>query len=290
MKLYNFNQGRLGNSIFRFFANVVIIKIYSDVNIKSQIINHKSDYDCVMTDDWFCALSQAVFDIDNNEKYEQNPYDDINKNKYLTKYTNIDSNTKIYFCGYFQLDKIYVKFKKDIIDYILNNQIILKTDRHENYNAIDLLNIKHNKKYNIVIHLRLEDFILISHVINPIYLKNLLTNLKIENNEEIFCFVVNKPKTELEHKYIKYFTNKFDNIVIESNDVLVDFAIMRDAKILVCSHSTLSWASVILSSTIETLYMPMNGHTLQNLHTNTIMYDCQTCSESDLKNILENNV
>ena len=68
-----------------------------------------------------------------------------------------------------------------------------------------------NKKYNIVIHLRLEDFIEISHVINPISIKKIIDSLVSEYPNETFCFVLNTPKTEIERKYINYLTENLSN-------------------------------------------------------------------------------
>ena len=55
---------------------------------------------------------------------------------------------------------------------------------------------------------------------------------------------------------MKFFTQKYSNIIIESNDVLTDFTIMKNAKILVCSCSTLSWAAALLSTVIEKAFDP----------------------------------
>ena len=97
-----------------------------------------------------------------------------------TPIRNINKNAVLHFDGYFQHDKIYTLFKQQIVEFIKNHpEIILTTDHNEKYKAIDLVNfdIISNKKYNIVIHLRLEDFIEISHVINPISIKKIIDGL-----------------------------------------------------------------------------------------------------------------
>jgi hypothetical protein len=104
---------------------------------------------------------------------------------------------------------------------------------------------------------------------------------------------LNKPTTELEIKYVQFFTSKYSNIVIESNDVITDYTIMKNAKILVCSCSTLSWAASLLSTTLEKVYVPnysqVNGshQTFKKPIENTVLYDIQTCNISDLNNILQ---
>jgi hypothetical protein len=104
--------------------------------------------------------------------------------------------------------------------------------------------------------------------------------------------VLNKPKTELEFRYIDFFKKKYSNIVFESNDILTDFTIMKNSDILVCSCSTLSWASVILSTSLSRIYVPnynqVNGphQTFKTPITNTILYDIETCNINELNNLL----
>ena len=141
-------------------------------------------------------------------------------------------------------------------------------------------------------HLRLEDFIEISLVIDPNYIKNVIDKIIKEYNNETICFVVNKPKTELEFKYINFFTKKYNNIVIESNDVVTDYTIMRESRVLVCSCSTLSWAAAILSNSIEKVYMPdykkIEGshQTCKQPTLNTELYEINTCTVVELNEIL----
>jgi len=275
MKIYNYNKGRLGNSIFRLFANIIFCIVY---DINSQIYNNN-----------YCQPNIVI-----NDLYFINFYNNI-VNKRLIQ--NIDKNSIILFDGYFQHDKIYTIFKKQIINFIKNHpEIILSTDHDENYKAIYLVNFNISKQYNIVVHLRLEDFIEISHVINPNSLKKILYDIRNEYPEEEICFVLNNPKTELERKYINYLIKDLNNTKIESNDVITDFTIMRKSKLLVCSCSTLSWAASFLSETVEKVYMP-NYNNPDRIHEtfkqpilNTILYDFEKCSSKDLLEIFNNNL
>ena len=177
MLIYNHNQGRLGNSIFRLFANIIFCIVY---DINSQIFNNSNCRpSIVINDTYFINFSNNII----NKKLIQ----------------NINKNAVLYFDGFFQHDKIYVLFKPQIINFIKNHpEIILTTDRHENYKAIDLVNLNISNKYEIVVHLRLEDFIEISHVINPISIKKIIDNLVSEYPNETICFVLNSPKIEIE--------------------------------------------------------------------------------------------
>jgi hypothetical protein len=272
MLIYNNNQGRLGNSIFRFFANIIFCIVY---DINSQIFNNSNCRPSIVINDAsFINFSNNII------------------NKRLIQ--NLNKNETILFDGYFQHDKIYTIFKNQIINFIKTRpEIILSTDHNENYRAIDMVNFNISKQYNIVVHLRLEDFIEISHVINPNSLKKILYEIRNDYVDEEICLVLNKPKTDLERKYIDYITKDLNNIKIESNDVITDFTIMRKSKILVCSCSTLSWAASFLSETVEKVYMP-NYNNPDRIHEtfkqpiqNTILYDFEKCSSEELIKIFK---
>lgn len=271
MILYNHNKGRLGNSLFRLFANIVFAHVYKT---NAQINNFIGPANFCISDDDFIIWMNNV--LNNNV---------IN---------NVNINSSFLFDGFYQHDKIYVKYKNEIINFITNNpNLIIKTDREDSYKVIDFINYSIPQKYNVVVHLRLEDFILISQVINPNCIKNIIDELILDYPNEKICFVLNKPKTELEIKYIQFFTNKYSNIVIESNDVVTDYTIMKNAKVLVCSCSTLSWAASLLSNTLEKVYIPnynqVNGshQTFKKPIENTILYEIQTCNINELDIILK---
>jgi hypothetical protein len=272
MLICNYNKGRLGNSIFRLFANIIFCINY-DVN--STIINNCNYIPNIIIDDaYFIHFSNNILNKCNDNE-------------------NIYKNYVLLFDGYFQHDNIYKIYKQQIIDFIkVHPEIILTTDRNENYRAIDLVNYEISKNYNIVVHLRLEDFIEISHVINPSNIKKLIDDIVLDYPNETICFVLNEPKTEMENKYVKYLTSNLTNYTIESNDVITDFTIMRNSKILVCSCSTLSWAASFLSESLEKVYMP-NYNNPDRIHEtfkqpiqNTILYDFEKCSNEKLLDIL----
>ena len=272
MFIYNHNKGRVGNSLFRLFANIVFCinydinsHIFSEINYNNNLI---------ITENYFINFMNKLI---------TNSYSQLDK---------IDLNSKILFDGYYQHDAIFLKYKQEIINYILSHpELIIKTDRNNSYKAIDFINYKINKKYNIVIHLRLEDFIDISQAIDPNSIKNVIDKINKEYNYQTICIVVNKPTKELENKYINFFTKQYNNIIVESNDVITDYTIMRESNILVCSCSTLSWAAAILSNSLHKVYMPNyknNGsnQTCKYPHPNTELYEINTCNINELKSIL----
>jgi len=138
--------------------------------------------------------------------------------------------------------------------------------------------------YDIVIHIRLEDFIENGEFIscdNILKLLNNITPFFFTNNKT--AIVVNKPKSSFELNYIenikKWFNDNNISINIESNDILTDFHIMKEANKLICSNSTLSWCAALLSDNIDTCYMPdytirtdRTHQTLKYPIKNTILY------------------
>lgn len=272
MKVYDSKLGRLGNAIFRYFASSLFCILY---DAKRTYSNNEQSF--IFNDDMFIDWMEKV----NN---------DIIPN--LPDYNFI-------FYGFYQHDKIFIKFKNEILLWMNTNQYdLVYTDGNENlinnynypsisYTIGDLVNIPNNLKlHDIVLHLRLEDFITINQVIHPNSIKKLIELLNIKN----FCIVVNKPKTELEQLYLNYITKDY-NVFIQSGSVIEDFHIIKNSKILICSCSTLCWSASLLSTTLETVYFP-NKKIREKHQTfckpidNTIYYDYDECSKTELENLL----
>ncbi len=233
--------GRLGNAIFRYLACSLFSIKY---NLKYKV---KSRYNSVISDQTFLDW----IDLD-----KKNMLLDINKKKnYL-------------FNGYYQCDMIYRKYKKDLLDYISKNQDhYVLTDgvnpgdgNYEKFYLKDIVNTpkNFNKFYDFVLHIRLGDKVSYGITLSIDGIKNLIKNLNIPQNS---CIVMNKAKNDFEKNFkneLETFINDKNNIAIniESNDILNDFHIMKNAKTLVCSVSTISWCAALLSDTIVKCYMP----------------------------------
>jgi len=274
MKVYDCKLGRLGNAIFRYFASTLFCIIY-----KAQKTYNQGECNQIFSDDNFINWSTSVL---NNVIPE------------------INLNNSYMFYGFYQHDQIFVKYKKELKNWIITHPTeLLYTDGNDeyityfkynqtSYKSLQLLvNPYPLKLYDIVVHLRLEDFIENQDVIHPKSLKNVLDGLNCKD----ICLVVNKPKTNLEQKYINYF-KKFYNITIESNSVIEDYHIMKNSKILICSCSTLSWIAAFLSDRIETVYFPDYDNnriheTFKKPIDNTILYPFTKCSQSDLEIFLD---
>jgi hypothetical protein len=262
MQIYNNPQGRLGNSIFRYFASIVFGSRY-DVNF--EIVDIPPINPIVINDEYFV---EWLF-LSNNPP-------------------RIDSTNNYIFIGYFQHD--YSSFKEIIQNYIITHpNDKLWTDGNTpycnnfNYPATYYLSqqlLKHSTytpQYDIVVHLRLEDSIEGNRTMDPNSIKQIIE--KLDPTSKI-CFVVNQPTKELEYQYIDSLKQSYGNTIIESNDPITDFHIMKNAKILIASLSTLSWVAGQMNNSLTKFYFP-NIKTHRNLICesiqtpipNTIVYD-----------------
>jgi len=252
-------KGRLGNALFRYFAIVLLLRYnthltYGGINIHRQKVMLLGD----------------------------NLYKDIISNNCF-ELTNIDNN--LLFNGYYQLQEI-ANYRDKLKLFLQDNQEhIIYNYPHEEFKIGDIINKPVNlSRYDIVLHIRLEDFVNNQEFINCECIINLLNNLTTDfftnNNTAI---VLNKPKTSFELNYIEQIKTWFDtnniSINIESNDILTDFHIMKEAKKLICSNSTISWCAALLSDNIDICYMPdykirtdRTHQTLKYPIKNTVLY------------------
>ena len=233
-------KGRLGNAIFRYLACSIMCLFYDGTYV---INNNNNSIDC--SDELFNQIGDKIL-----------------KNEILPI-----SNASINMDCYYQHCGIYTKFKKEIQCFIRNNpEHYVLTDginagdnNCEKFFMMDILNTPKifNKKYKNVLHIRLEDF-----VINNAYLpKEKITKLLEQiNTIENICIVCKKPTTNFENEHIDFIIgflkNKNIQSIIESNDILTDYYIMKEAELLICSNSTISWCAAFFSENLKKCYIP----------------------------------
>lgn len=253
--------GRIGNAIFRYLASVLLI-------IKS---NYKYNY------------------IDSNKLLI--PFK-IVRNPDFVRYVNdpnIIPNLNLVMGDFYQIENVYTECKSNIIDYINNHKFehTIKSQLDNGTVTYYLHQFIDNQTcinmYDIVIHIRLDDFVTINEHIPIQKLIDLMEKIEFNINHKI-GLVFDQIKTNFEKIYIDQLTNWFSNrhlsVSIENNDVITDFHIMKNARILICSRSTLSWCAAYLSTNIEKCYMPnypiLRKRPYQTFKTpiqNTILYD-----------------
>jgi GR25 family glycosyltransferase involved in LPS biosynthesis len=178
------------------------------------------------------------------------------KNKKL-EYFNIKMD------GFFQFGHIYLQYKSQILNYMNQHKFshYIQTDTNRRFLLRELLDDIHllpEKHYDIVIHIRLGDFIGRPDYIELKYYLSLFQTIDWSNKRICLLF---DPTTKTGdcifiEECMHWFEERGIHISIESNSLLVDFNIMKQAKILVCSMSTLAWTAAYLSTTIQQCYMP----------------------------------
>ena len=312
MKVSSGTRGRLGNAIFRYLASALYCILYKAEKIQYNTSHIRiSDTDLTDFITWkkqvesgyvpiisskhtlYCKLYEA-------EKTQCNtgditPCKYISDTDFITWKTQVESghipiisSIHYHFNDFYQHDSIYIKYLSELKEYIRSHPTEeLHTDDGKVFNSIQLLQDPSARSYDTVIHIRLEDFITYGLVIHPLYYKELLLKYNITN----VCIVMNRPSNELEHKYINYLKQSVD-CTIETNDIITDYHIMQNAKTLICSNSTLSWAAALLSDVVTTVYMP--NYPATRIHEtfripkqNIITYDYKSCTKEELEIFLQ---
>jgi hypothetical protein len=280
MRVCDFPQGRYGNAIFRYLASSLFCIIYN-----AERIYDIDECTIIMTDTEFISWSDQV--LQNN-------------------IPQLDTTKSYLFQGYYQHDKIFLKYRDQLIEYIsAHPEDVLITDGYKpqatgvyHYPVAEYLSrelfVSNDTptQYDIVVHLRLEDFVFVNQVIHPKCISDILYKIENISNNRI-CFVVAKPSTTFEDKYIDYFAKRF-NIICESNTPIQDYHIIKNAKTLVCSRSTMCWAAAFFSNTLKTVYFPnyiATTHIHETFKTpiqNTIPYDVLLTTENEINYYLDN--
>ena len=241
-------NGRLGNAIFRYMACSTLCIIY------------KGKYE-IMPFNINAIINEQDF-------------------VYITTTNNLTLLNGNYLVGaYYHHDTIYKKYKAQIIDFINKNDHIVKTDgilagdgNQQEFLIKNIINTPHNfnKIYDIVFHIRLGDMVNLNLTISLEKILELIENMQISTYNSI-ALVCDKCTNNYEEIFLKTVIKKLQlkfntAIIYESNDVLTDFYIMSNCKVLVCSVSTLSWCAAFFSKTIEKCYMPKHTTSITNSH------------------------
>ena len=228
-------SGRLGNAIFRYFACILFLK------------------------------ENPTFIYKLHDKYDGKTYVPIQES---TFYQQLEEPLKqsCIFEQYYQFDSIYLTHKQYILDYIQEHkhEHYIQTDEPIQYlmrDVIDPITLPSNKLYDVVIHIRLGDFNGRPDFIEYEYMEKVFDTM-LDNDEldgrNAIC--IEPPRTKKDKLYLKHclewFKERNIEITCESNSLFVDFSIMRQAKLVVSSMSTLCWTAIFLSESVKKCYMP----------------------------------
>ena len=195
--------------------------------------------------------------------------------------------------GYFQFGHIYLKYKSFILNYIEEHkhEHYVQTDLKQKVLMRDLIDDMHllpEKIYDTVIHIRLDDFKGRPDYIEEEYYLALFKTIDFTGKKVCLLFdpTIKTGDCLFIENCLQWFKERQIPIFIESNNLMIDFNIMKQAKILICSMSTLAWTAAYLSKHIEQCYMPnynffeLGGERSANYFRqpieNTILYPVKT--------------
>jgi hypothetical protein len=276
MYVYSYNGGGFGNAVFSHLAAILLAELFG---LQKKKITEFSEID---------SFSRSCYIKVNDDYFMQIMDAYIHNNRNI-----LDTSKSHFLIGFYQHDYYFVKYKDIIVKYIQNNpeEYIFADHHREPYQLGDIINTRSTPIYDIAVHIRLGDFISLGWTMHPDSIIKIL--LKISANTRSTCFVVKNPSTEIEEKYIQYIQRAIPNAVLETHgDPIDDYNILRNAKNLVCSCSTLSWIASLFGKEEQTVYFPnyqsrWNHEKFRNPHGRTILYDFKYCNETEMQSILD---
>ena len=233
--VYFLLEGQFGNNLFQYFAAEIIKKIYGYDDVKPTFqIN--LEFNTIINDEKFKRIINAHLE---GHKYD------------------IDTSKDILMMGFFQRSEIFL-LERDYIRSLFN-----ENNTSNISNRIKISNIVkyqtnhkiHPTENDLVLHVRLEDFINMekktSQLYNPQDIKNIITNIKYDK----LYIVCNTPKEEWEKEYVSHFDEL--NPTIISGLLGDDFDFLLKAKKIITSASTMSWMAALLGNADE-IHIPYN--------------------------------
>lgn len=267
--------GRLGNCVFPFFWCILFEMKYGFTYTEKEV--HPS---ITVTDEMFAEM--------------------VTEEKFLNNEISLPvGNLRLW--GWFQYDWIFKHFRKELIEYVQKSPRLLTVTSKSLNNVLsshllltDLLPSVNPTPRDVVIHLRLEDNLVDRlnpngprFVFSPDDYDPILESLEYDN----IYWVMKAPEHPMEHKYLAYLLKKWGGIYKEQS-VEEDVCLMRKAHTLVCSRSTLSWASSYLSPhDQQVVYLPLKKvdwfyENCPGIYPKTIRFDYKKCKIEDLETII----
>lgn len=220
----------------------------------------------------------------------------ITDNNFFSLISKKLENFNIELYDYFQFDYIYLKYKPQILAYMEEHQDVHQIQACTSQPPIlmrELLTVPVlPRTYTLAIHIRLHDFNGRPDFIELEHYLRLFETLDFAGHT--ICIIadqidVHHASAATDQQYIQaiqdWFKTRAIPITFESNDVITDFNLMKQAKVLICSMSTLAWTAAYLSKQLELCYMPnYNFYTIADRKTaffrqpiaNTILYPVKT--------------
>ena len=278
MKIYGINYGGFGNAVFNVLGTILLNVLFPDLEMISfETMEEIEEYKQTATkidDDFFLEIVNAK--IQNN--------------------TDLLTTQNYWNNSYCQYDEIYVRYRQQIIDYILAHpqEKIFAGHTYRFFPIRDIISVQETERYDVLLHLRLGDFVALGWVIHPESIRQVFTKVLLLENlyEKKIGIMVDYRKTELEEKYVEYMLEVCPAAeILENNDLMTDYNMLRNAKHVIASCSTFSWISVLFAQENQTVSFPNYEHRWQHeqfrrTHDRFTSYDISRISEEDLRAFL----
>jgi hypothetical protein len=257
--------GRFGNNCFQFMASRLFKILY-----RHDIVYHELDDSITIDDKTFITWKDDLL----NDKGIDPTYKDKN----------------LIFDGYFQHSDIFYIFRDMLMQYInTHSRDIFYNSTGEKHYSYQLISnpINNYDKFKTVIHLRIEDFINYNLAIHPKYYDDI-----INNSEKPILIVHKEIENTNDYIYINYF-KKFD-VSFFDGELTEAYSILRTAKNIICSNSTMSWIAVFFNINCNKCIMPVfKNHniwtTFRSQYVDSYTFDWNFCSLKDLE-LLDSNI
>ena len=280
MKIYGINYGGFGNAVFNVLGTILLRILFPTTieMISFETMEEIEEYKRTaiqIDDDSFLEIVNAKMDHD------------------LSK-LDLDPTKNYWNNSYCQYDEIYVRYREQIVDYILAHpqEKIFAGHTYRFFPIRDIVSVQETEVYDVLLHLRLGDFIRLGWAIHPesireTFSKALEKALDISEKKKIGIMVDHR-NTELEKKYVDYMLEICPTAdILENNDLITDYNILRNAKHVIVSCSTFSWIAVLFAQENQTVSFPNYEHRWQHeqfrrTHDRFTYYDISRISEENL--------
>ena len=220
-------SGRLGNAIFRYFACVVLCRLF-DRKYSMRLAKPFGSQVAFIKDQDFLDLIQGTKAPPEQDLWVMDDF--------------------------FQLD-VYLPYRDMILEFIENYSDPVVTDRMVVHDAKSM--IKEDAEapvYDFVVHIRLGEFYERPDFIPLRRIQDLVESVMPPQ----VCVVTEAPLDPYVLEFKGWLEDHGIEYKIEYNSLMKDYNIMRKARTLVCSMSTLCWVAAFLSPSwgVQQCFMP----------------------------------
>jgi hypothetical protein len=230
--IYICGRGRTGNNIFQYMAGEVIKYIYGYNEIK--FIKYQPPCVCTIDDNLYKKIVSGY--LQNN--IIELPIGDIYMFGFF-QYSNILFHLRNHIKSLFNIDNMTKVNDEFTISAIMSHKSI-----HKPVADTDL-----------VIHFRLDDFIVQDNrcqIFDKVEISKIIDRCEFTK----LYIVCDKLRQDWEIKYVQYFIDKYNAIVL-SGSLLDDFVFLKDCKKLFTSPSTYCWLAAYLGNA-DQIHIPYN--------------------------------